>query len=35
MPGIAASTKLTCELGAPPNAVDAPEKSLAFDVTWA
>ncbi len=35
MPGIAASTSDTCELGSPPNSVDAPEKSLARDVTWA
>ena len=34
MPGIAASTKLTCELGSAPNTVDAPENSLAFDSTW-
>ena len=35
MPGIAASTSETCELGSPPNSVDAPEKSLAREVTWA
>src|ERR1700760_798877 len=35
MPGIAASTSETCELGWPPNSVDAPENSLAFEVTWA
>ena len=30
MPGIAASTRLTCVLGSAPNAVAAPEKSLAL-----
>jgi hypothetical protein len=35
MPGMAASTSETCELGAPPKAVDAPEKSLALEDTWA
>src|SRR5947199_1415088 len=35
IPGMAASTSDTCALGAPPNAVDAPENSLALDVTWA
>src|SRR5258708_11979618 len=35
MPGIAASTNETCEFGSPPKAVEAPEKSLAFEVTWA
>src|SRR5437667_20884 len=35
MPGIAASTRETWEFGALPNAVDAPENSLAFDVTCA
>src|ERR1700733_2345272 len=35
MPGIAASTSDTCELGSPPNSVEAPENSLASDVTWA
>ena len=35
MPGIAASTSETCELGSPPNAVEAPENNLASDVTWA
>ena len=29
MPGIAASTRETCEFGAPPNAVEAPENNLA------
>ena len=28
MPGIAASTRLTCVFGSAPNAVAAPEKSL-------
>jgi hypothetical protein len=35
MPGIAASTSETCALGSPPNAVEAPENSFAFEVTWA
>ena len=35
MPGMAASTSETCELGSPPNAVEAPEKSFERDVTWA
>ncbi len=35
IPGMAASTSETCELGAPPNAVGAPEKSFACEVTWA
>ena len=35
MPGIAASTSETCEFGSPPNAVEAPENSLACEVTWA
>src|SRR5882757_8733304 len=35
MPGIAASTSETWELGSPPNAVAAPENSFAFEVTWA
>ena len=30
MPGIAASTRLTCVFGSAPNAVAAPEKSLAL-----
>ncbi len=30
MPGIAASTRLTCVLGSAPNSVAAPEKSLAL-----
>ena len=35
MPGIAASTSDTCVLGAPPNSVEAPENSLAREVTCA
>src|SRR6185312_471377 len=35
MPGIAASTKLTLELGGRPNSVDEPENSFDSDVTWA
>src|ERR1700733_7314493 len=35
MPGIAASTSETCELGSPPNAVEAAENSLEREVTWA
>src|SRR5262245_54208732 len=35
MPGIAASTSETWVLGSPPKAVDAPEKSFDFEVTWA
>jgi hypothetical protein len=35
MPGIAASTNDTCAFGAPPNSVEAPEKSFAFEFTWA
>ena len=35
MPGIAASTRLTLELGAAPKEVDAPENSFDSDVTWA
>src|SRR5262249_53679927 len=35
MPGIAASTSDTCELGSPPNSVEAPEKSFEREVTWA
>jgi hypothetical protein len=35
MPGIAASTKETLALGSAPKAVEAPEKSLAFEATWA
>ena len=35
MPGIAASTSETWLFGAPPNSVEAPENSLALEVTWA
>ncbi len=35
IPGIAASTKETFEFGSIPNSVEAPEKSLAFEATWA
>src|SRR3569833_2008313 len=35
IPGSAASTRLTCALGSPPKAVEAPENSLALLVTWA
>src|SRR5437763_301834 len=35
MPGTAASTSETWEFGAPPNSVEAPEKSFAREVTWA
>ena len=35
MPGIAASTRLTCVFGSAPNAVAAPEKSLALETTCA
>ena len=35
IPGIAASTKLTLALGAAPKPVEAPEKSLAAEATWA
>src|SRR4051812_18481980 len=35
MPGIAASTSDTWLFGSPPNAVEAPENSLALEVTWA
>ena len=35
MPGIAASTRLTLVLGSAPKAVEAPEKSFAFEATWA
>ncbi len=33
IPGIAASTSETLVFGAAPKAVEAPEKSLAFDST--
>ena len=35
IPGIAASTSETWVLGSAPNAVAAPENSLALEVTWA
>ena len=35
MPGMPASIGETWAFGAPPNAVDAPENSLASDTTWA
>ena len=35
MPGIAASTSETWVFGSPPNAVEAPENSFEFEVTWA
>ncbi len=35
MPGMAASTNETWVLGSAPNAVDAPENSLAFEMAWA
>ena len=35
MPGMAASTRLTWEFGSPPNSVEAPENSLALEVTCA
>ena len=35
IPGIAASTSATLALGSAPNAVEAPEKSLARLDTWA
>src|SRR5690242_288121 len=35
IPGIAASTSDTCELGAAPKPVAAPENSLACEFTWA
>ena len=35
MPGMPASIGETWAFGAPPNAVDAPENSLASEVTWA
>src|SRR5262249_42976694 len=35
MPGMAASTSETCELGSPPKAVDAPENNFDCEVTWA
>src|SRR5690242_20591916 len=35
MPGIPASTSETWLFGSPPNAVEAPENSFEFEVTWA
>ena len=35
IPGIAASTRLTWLFGSAPNRVEAPEKSLEAEVTWA
>src|SRR5688572_539929 len=35
MPGIAASTRLTCSFGPAPNPTAAPENSLALEATWA
>src|ERR1700742_4259875 len=35
MPGIATSTSETWLFGSPPNSVEAPENSLALEVTWA
>src|ERR1700704_4598205 len=35
MPGMAASTSDTCELGSPPNAVEAPENNFDCEVTCA
>src|ERR1700739_3110238 len=35
MPGMAASTSETWLFGSPPKAVDAPENSFDFEVTWA
>ena len=35
MPGIAASTSDTCEFGAPPKSVEAPENSLECESTCA
>src|SRR5438128_6678093 len=35
IPGIAASTSETWLLGSPPKAVEAPENSFEFEVTWA
>jgi hypothetical protein len=35
MPGMAASTKETLELGSAPNSVEAPENSLACEATCA
>ncbi len=35
IPGIAASMRLTFVLGSAPKVVEAPEKSLEADATWA
>ncbi len=35
MPGIAASTRLTCSFGPAPKPTAAPENSFDFDATWA
>ena len=35
MPGMAASISETWLLGSAPNSVEAPEKSLALETTWA
>src|SRR5437879_13253821 len=35
MPGMAASTRETCALGSPPNAVEAPGTSFDCEATWA
>jgi hypothetical protein len=35
IPGIAASTSDTCELGSPPKAVEAPENNFDCEVTCA
>ena len=35
MPGMAASTKATWLFGSAPKPVEAPEKSFAFEATWA
>ncbi len=35
MPGMAASTSETWLFGSPPNSVEAPEKSLDLETTWA
>src|SRR6516165_6529588 len=35
MPGNAASTKLTCALGAAPKSVAAEENSFALEIAWA
>jgi hypothetical protein len=35
IPGMAASTRLTCSFGSPPKAAEAPEKSFDSEATWA